>query len=644
MSQSLILVVSTDETFSQQLAQKALQPAGFRVEKTRNPQEAEAIIQAEAVSAVILTQYLGRIDPLKLIVTWNEQYPILPVIVLGKEKFGADFPLRAFRAGALDCLMPPLQLDDLMQAVINAQKRHRVLDTWVDAQAEARQSELTKQLAQLETLTRVGQSITTNLHLDEVLTKVVEIATSLTGAEEGSLLLVDEQSGDLYMRAALNFQDEFVKTFRLPIHDTLAGQVISTGEPIFLDSATPEKIKTSYLVHTLLYVPLRIHDRVIGVLGVDHRNTRGTFSAHHQLIAATLADYAAIAIENARSYERTEIERRKLETILASIEDGVLVVSQENEILLANAKARVALDISLEDELIGHSTKDVIKNNSLADAFVEHAIKPKSTQDQVEFTNEDGRSFIAHFTPLPEVGLAVAIQDVTHFVELDQSKSEFVRTVSHDLRSPLTAILGYVELIERVGDVTDQQREFIRRVQISVRNITNLVNDLLDLGRIEAGFDKQRELVPIPVIIKYAADSLQGLIQKKQQELILNFPQDLPLIHGNPIRLRQMLQNLMDNAHKYTQPGGRVEIRAMAEAGQLIIQVEDNGPGIPTTDQPYIFNKLYRASNVPTDAPGSGLGLPIVKSIVESHNGRYWFDSKVGEGTTFTLMFPLAAE
>jgi two-component system NtrC family sensor kinase len=236
------------------------------------------------------------------------------------------------------------------------------------------------------------------------------------------------------------------------------------------------------------------------------------------------------------------------------------------------------------------------------------------------------------------------MQDITHLKELDRIKSDFVSTVSHDLRSPLTAILGYVELIDRVGPINEQQREFIRRVQFSANNITMLINDLLDLGRIEAGFDALKEIMSFTALIHSTLEGLRSKLDERGQVVRLEIAEGLPRILGNPTRLRQMLGNLIGNAIKYTAPGGWVAVRAAAEGGQIILQVADNGPGIPPSDQPYIFDKFYRASNVASETPGTGLGLAIVKSIVENHQGRIWVNSFVGHGTTFTVVLPVADE
>jgi PAS domain S-box-containing protein len=442
------------------------------------------------------------------------------------------------------------------------------------------------------------------------------------------------------MRASRNFQEDFVKTFRLPMRDTLVGQVLRTGKPLLIAEKTPQKIKTAYLVYTIVYVPITLKERVIGVLEIDNRQSGKTFNEYHVTLLTALADYAAIALENTRLYSQSESEREKLETILTGIEDGVIVVDSDRRMILMNRKAREALEVT-EENLIGKRVRDTIQHPEMVD-FLRGA--NLSSPARVELGLKDGRVMNTQITPIPEIGLVVTMQDITHLRELDRIKTDFVNTISHDLRSPLTAILGYVELIERVGEVTAQQKEFIHRVQLSVHSITALINDLLDLGRIEAGFDTQKEVVHLATIINYAIEGLRNRAGSKSQELVIALPEQLQPVLGNPVRLRQMVTHLLMNAINYSGEGARISLAGQAEAGQVILQIKDSGPGIPPTDLPYIFDKFYRASNTPSDVPGSGLGLAIVKSIVDDHLGRIWVDSALGQGTTFTIVLPLISQ
>jgi len=166
----------------------------------------------------------------------------------------------------------------------------------------------------------------------------------------------------------------------------------------------------------------------------------------------------------------------------------------------------------------------------------------------------------------------------------------------------------------------------------------------LNLGRIEAGFDSRKERVALDQLIRFAVDNLSRRTVEKNLTVSLDLSSDFPLVFANPVQLRQVVDNLIDNAIKYTSLHGTIRVRCAVEQHQVIFQVSDTGIGIPATDLPYIFDKFYRASNVSIDQPGTGLGLAIVKSIVENHQGRIWVDSTPGQGSTFTVVFPLAED
>jgi two-component system phosphate regulon sensor histidine kinase PhoR len=347
-----------------------------------------------------------------------------------------------------------------------------------------------------------------------------------------------------------------------------------------------------------------------------------------------MADYAAIAIDNARLFQESEEERTKLETILGQTENGVIVVDEDNRVVLINRSAERIFGVSGEYE--GLSSAEVFDHDRLLELLRSGDGVPRKEELELE----DGRVFNVIRSPLRKIGQAVVLHDITHFKELDRIKSEFVTTVSHDLRSPLTAILGYVELIERAGSLNQTQSEFVERVRISVEQIAALVTDLLDLGRIESGLDTTKEGTNLGSLSSYALDGLRSAARARKIDLQGEIAADLPDIYGDPVRLRQMIANLLENAIKYTPEGGQVRLEAQAEDDQVILRISDTGPGIPATDQPYLFDKFFRASNVPDDSTGTGLGLSIVKSIVEQHQGRIWLDSEVGKGTTFIVVIP----
>lgn len=392
------------------------------------------------------------------------------------------------------------------------------------------------------------------------------------------------------------------------------------------DSLASVKRAIQIGVSDCLYAPLRVDDIVKTVENSIKRANR-------------IGDWTRREVKRTTaSLQKRVNELQKLDTIVESIADGVIILDEKSNLLLVNPAARRAFGLWQDDTVVGKPIGEVITHPDLH-ALMRINVGESMPHHEINF--DDGRVLSAQYTTIPNIGAAITMQDITYLKQVDRLKNEFVHTVSHDLRSPLTAILGYVDLLERVGPVNDQQREFIQRVQASVESITSLVNDLLELGRIEAGLDSQKEMVPMEGIIRYTLETLEGLINDKRLSLNLKLPPESPSMRGNPLRLRQMLDNLLGNAIKYTPENGEIVVEVEEQGDQVILRVTDNGPGIPPADQPHVFEKFYRASNVPKGVGGSGLGLAIVKSIVDNHHGRIWVESLPGQGTTFTVVMPL---
>jgi two-component system NtrC family sensor kinase len=635
MGNAVILLADDSEDICRFLSETVLEPEGYTVHAAGDGEEALQLSRELNPDLLITDHQMPKMTGIELIASLRQEMPLVPVILItgeGSEEVAAN----ALRAGAVNYLIKPFEPKVMLEAVRLALQDGRRRIEWLEtrAQAKANAEDLKRRVQELEAVAKIGRSVSAGLDLDAMLTMIVDAAVSLTNAEEGSLLLLDEESGELFMRASKNFDQEFAQSFRLKSKDSLAGQVIKNGEDVVLDESSPQKIKTAYLVHALIYVPLKLRGKTVGVLGVDNREAGNALTKEHVQVMNAMADYAAIAIESARLYEHSETQRRKLETILAKTQNGVVVVDDRHHVQLINTAACEIFDI--DEDVIGRSVLEIIKDPMILALLQATSETPR--WEEVEFRN--GKVYNAQRAQIEGIGQAIVLHDISHLKEVDRIKSEFVTTVSHDLRSPLTAILGYVELIERAGELNEQQLEFVRRVHLSVDQITNLIADLLDLGRIEAGLDESMEPTRVPVLAKYAMDSMRGFAESRDVKVVEKLNDNVPTIKGDPMRLRQMIGNLLDNAIKYTPQGGTVSINCMAEDDQVILRIRDSGIGIPPSDQPMLFDKFFRGSNVPEGEAGTGLGLSIVKSIVDSHNGRIWVQSKVGEGTVVTVVLP----
>jgi two-component system NtrC family sensor kinase len=392
-------------------------------------------------------------------------------------------------------------------------------------------------------------------------------------------------------------------------------------------------------------VPMMAGDRVIGVLDVQGSEVNA-FDDDLRVLSSVAAQ-AAIAIERARLYSaerrlRTAIaeERAKLEAIIRGASDAMFVTNEGGQVLLMNPAAEQAFDVE-PGTWVDRPLETVIKDADLLALWRSCLTDGVFCSDEILL--DDGRTLYAQLTPVAGVGQMAIMRDITYLKELDKMKSEFVSTVSHDLGSPLQAIQIMAELIPKLGPVNEAQQDAVVDITRMVAKTATLVHDLLDLGKIEVGVEMEMEPCQLATVINEAVEVLEERAKAKEIALQITLPQTLPFVMGNPIRLGQVVTNLVGNAIKFTPGGGMVTISAWETEGEVAVEVSDTGIGIAPEDQAHIFDKFYRVkSSQVSGIEGTGLGLAIVKSIVEGHGGRVWVESEPGQGSTFSFALPIA--
>jgi len=551
-----------------------------------------------------------------------------------------ELAVHVFRMGVRDYVNKPFDVEQVLGMIERALSEVRLRRERDDLLRRLMtvNRQLEGRVKELNILASIGKSVAALLDLEKLLGRVVDAAVYITAAEEGWLMLVDEATDELYVRAAKGLDERQAHTLRLRVDDSLAGAVVKSGQPIVISSGE-HKVKTAYMVKSLMAVPLSIGQRTIGVLSVDYRVADRTFGTTALSLLAALADYAAIAIGNANLFAEVENGRGKLEGILSGTSDAILVTDEQDRILMLNGAAARALKLD-PAQVVGQSATTAVQCKELCALFDRTADDGGDLRTEVPLS--DGRTLYASLTPIAGIGSVVVMQNITHLKELERIKNEFVSTVSHDLRSPLTSIRGFVDLIGMVGPLNDQQKSFADKIRKGATDITALVEDLLDLGRIETGAAFEFEPVYFTEIIAESADVLRGNAESKGQWLDVHVPPSLPPVLGNRMRLGQVVKNLVGNAIKYTPDGGHIRVWAEVQAGQLLVSVQDTGIGISAEDQARLFNKFYRVKSEKTaDIPGTGLGLVITKTILDKHAGRIWINSELGKGSTFTFLLPV---
>ncbi len=504
---------------------------------------------------------------------------------------------------------------------------------------------LKARLDEMNRLLLVSQGVASSLEVSEAVKPVLDSSLGY-GAVSARIVLAPRVLPELDERSAeLNAFAGGPAGERYAFLDAQVLALTRQKDQIVLSNLVRPRLFTipagSVRPQAVLAQVLRHENQVYGALWIAYESAH-IFSDEETRFIAMVAGQAALAAANAHLFMSAEIGRQRLEAIINSTPDPVLVTDQQGRLLLSNPAAWRALGLGVEWEQ-GQPVQKAVSAPALLDLLTSSGDERRS----LEVDLADGRIYYATASTVTaegqSVGRVAILRDITYFKELDTLKSEFVATVSHDLRAPLTLVRGYATMLEMVGDLNEQQNNYVRRIISGVESMARLVNNLLDLKRIESGAALQLEILPVHDILERVVGNLQLQAAQKRVTLTTEIgEQTIPLIEADQSLIQQALQNLLDNAIKYTEPGGKVVARVLSRPDSMVFEIADTGIGIAPMDQPHLFEKFFRGGH-PTDKKnsGTGLGLAIVKSIAERHNGSVRVESQLGKGSSFFLSIPL---
>jgi signal transduction histidine kinase len=502
-----------------------------------------------------------------------------------------------------------------------------------------------KEATSADLLNTVSRQLNSSLDLDEVLGKVLSLTVEVTGAGRGSLFLIDEQGTVVQQILARPNQAPAVSSdiVQKVMTEGLAGWVYQHREPALvadtrLDDRWVRLPNDEAIMGAALVIPLLYQGRVNGLLALHHKRAN-FFNEDHLTLVTGIASQAAIAVENARLFTQVKQEREALYALIRGMPIPVLVIDAEANVAFRNRVAEQSLLISETDVPLA-----TIAGGSELQAALGYLLNGRDTI--VEVCWPDKRVFSVSISSVSQHGTVVALHDITYLKELDEIKSQFVETVSHDLKNPLSTIKGYATLLTYSKNLSDQELADLGHILDATDQMQSLIVDLLDLARIEAGMGGDVEFCDIGQIARASIDQFELQLKDKQLSLVTDLSNGDARVLANPVRLSQVIANLVGNAIKYTPPGGEIYLRGFNRGTEFWLEVADNGPGIAPVAQAQLFQKFY---TVPTEngsetGGGTGLGLSIVKAIIEGYGGRVWVESEVGRGSTFGCVLPQAKE
>lgn len=508
----------------------------------------------------------------------------------------------------------------------------------------------------LERLVEVSQLLT--LHdLNDVMEEVMRLSASAVGADRASLFLHNGNTVDwnhIFTARSLDGADS-VRVVSTVFDEGLAGWVVRNRQAaVVADTQTDDRWhifpEDPNSVRSAICVPLMDRDEVVAVLTVHH-GTTNHFNDYHMRLLTIIANQAMIAIRNAQLFQRVREKQQQLETVLQSVPDVLLVTNNAGELIVLNdgATALLGLDeptaagqpladfthIDIIEDLLGRICDDGELLDDLSLSFEARA-------------HQTERDYVVNVSSWAEPqssrrGAVIIMHDVTTLRDLFRFKDEILRIVSHDLRSPLAIIRGYVDMLEY--DIPDgaEAFEFTEAIRRSITRMNNLLEDLLKVRQID---EKGLHLETDAVLLDLVRPVFQGavmLTHQKEQTIEADFQID-DTVRGtvDTTLLRQAMENYVSNAVKYTPEGGHLIVRAYVADGQFYYEVQDNGIGIPQDSLTHLFESFYRVNPTrDTTISGAGLGLSLVKSIVERHKGHVWVKSEEGKGSTFGMCVPI---
>ncbi len=642
-----------------------------------------------ASGETILTHTLDEVHALRAAPRGELPASILAVPVRQGEKIVGSISVQSYRPYAYT--EEDLQIFSTLASQVGVALQNVRLFAEVQRLAESLEQRVQERTAELERekhytemLLRILSEVSATLDLNRALKRTLGLLNEAVGAEQGTILLLNPEDSMLYYRAGYGYVSEQEVEMEMKqrrgfrIGEGLAGWVAAHREAVLVEDLAKDPrwvpTQTSREHRSAVGVPLMVGENVLGVLMVFHRQP-GFFNEESLNLIKAIAGQVSVAINNANLYEliREQSERlgqlyrqqaeeaSRSQAILESVADGVLVTDAANRISFLNHSAERILGVEASRilgqplsefaGLFGKAAREWIRTIRYWSETPSAYRSDESYVERIEL--EDGKVILVHLAPVilqnEFLGTVSIFRDITHEVEVERLKSEFVATVSHELRTPMTSIRGYVDLLlmGAAGALNEMQTNFLNVIKSNTDRLNALVADLLDISRIEAG---RVSLTPQPInLVHLAEESLNEIRRRSQQEnklmdFSLETEPDLPMAFGDAERIRQILDNLLENAYSYTPAGGRVQVRLHRSNSELQVDVQDNGIGIPPQEQARVFERFYRGENpLVIETPGTGLGLSIVRQLVEMHGGRIWVTSTgvYGEGSTFSFTLPV---
>jgi len=512
---------------------------------------------------------------------------------------------------------------------------------------------------QRDYLLEISRALTQELDLDALLGRILNISIEMLAGHSGLIALRGE-AGKWHIQVSQGLPAAFLHVVE-PYLARIPGESLDPEKeeiPVINDILRELIHRASSGLFTGTGLPLVVRRRALGVIFI-FRNYRDVFSSNDRALLSSFANQAAIAVQNALQYKELVRRNQRLDALLDSAADGILILGPDHRIERANPALVRMLGLS-ENDTRGQHHQEVIRwtvpPQGLTLEQAEAGGWPLTPHAQLYVEGDLVRG--NNLPPMPVgvtyapllsdegilINIIATIRDITRFRQAEEMKSTFISVISHELKTPVALIKGYVSTLRREDASWDREivQDSLAVIEEESDRLTGLIENLLDASRLQAGgLPIKRSDLNLPNLAKRLVEKFKK--QTTPHTFLVDFPQDFPVILGDENRIGQVLSNLIGNAIKYSAQG-EIRISGQVRPDVVIVCVNDQGPGIASDDIPHIFDRFYRAPEMARQTKGAGLGLYLSRSIIEAHGGKIWVDTETGKGARICFSLPRGSE
>lgn len=507
---------------------------------------------------------------------------------------------------------------------------------------------------QRDSLLEIARAITQELDLDKLLVRILRLSAELLAGQAGLIALRDTGGG--WKLAAVHGVSPNLQGYLNPLLNAVTDQEDPARFEIPEINRIMQKLarEASLGLLTEVGLPLIARNQVIGVIFI-FRNYRGKFSNNDLILLQSFADQAAIAVQNAQLYTQTSRDKQRLDAILDSVADGMLIITPDHKIERCNP-AFSRLRGQPIPEIIGSTHEEIVqlakvKHGQTLDAAEAGGwpLTPHATfYVEGDLLRHDGSTIPVGVTYAPLlsddgnlINIIASVRDITHFRQADEIKSTFISVISHELKTPVALIKGFVGTLRRDDANWDRKivEDSLEIIEDETDRLSELIENLLDASRLEAGMLAINATdLSMPTLVKRLVKRFRT--QTDHHKFKIDFPDKFPVILADEDRIAQVISNLLSNAIKYSPNGGEISLSGKVTAEQIIVCVSDEGTGIAPGDLPQIFDRFYRAEDAVRKTKGAGLGLYLARALIEAHQGSIWVNPEHREGAQICFSLP----